>query len=166
MVNEKNTTYPIETLVNRRHTSLNLLSSDTLLQHEPSAKVVKKKPTEVSVQLATSAGKLKTLEGWVSYEQGAAILTGESGDTWPVEIHQFELTYEPIGNTKQGENGSYCKKPLLVYALELSEKTSVEVGYANDPITGNIGDWLVQYGPKNFGIVAKIIFEKTYDILS
>ena len=166
MENEKSTTSPSGILVNHRHKSLNILSLDTLLQHEPNTKVVKKKLTKVSVKFAASAGKLKTLEGWVSYEQGAAILTGESGDTWPVEIHQFELTYEPIGNTKQGENGSYCKKPLLVYALELSEKTSVEVGYANDPITGNIGDWLVQYGPKNFGIVAKIIFEKTYDILS
>ena len=145
---------------------MNPLPLNTALKSKPSAKLVRKRPTQVSVMFATSAGKLKTLEGWVSYEQGAAILTGESGDTWPVEIHQFESTYEPVGNTKQGENGTYCKKPLTVYALQLTETTSVQVGYANDPITGKPGDWLVQYGPKNFGIVTKTIFENTYDILS
>ena len=145
---------------------MNPLPLNTALKSKPSAKLVRKRPTQVSVMFATSAGKLKTLEGWVSYEQGAAILTGESGDTWPVEIHQFESTYEPVGNTKQGENGTYCKKPLTVYALQLTETTSVQVGYANDPITGKPGDWLVQYGSKNFGIVAKSVFKKTYDILS
>ena len=144
-------------------TTFNLITDLSL---NPEAKLVCKQPVSVKVIFKSQAGKLKTLEGWVSYEQGAAILTGESGDTWPVEQHQFESTYEPVGNTIQGESGTYYKKPIIVYALQLTETTSVQVGYANDPITGKPGDWLVQYGPKNFGIVAKSVFKKTYDILS
>lgn len=118
------------------------------------------------VNFAPNAGKLATLEGDVSYEAGSAILTGAEGDTWPVERAKFYTSYEAINGTTHGQDGTYQKRPIPVLAMQLTEPASVKVGYANDPINGKAGDWLLQYGEGDFGIVSQAIFEKTYEIIS
>lgn len=127
---------------------------------------VMKKPVPVSVRFAETAGTLKTLEGDVHYEKGAALLTGQHQDQWPVERAVFNATYIAINETQFGETGTYQKRPIKVIATPLSQATSVTVGYANSPLRGEIGDWLVQYGTDDYGIVSADIFEATYDILN
>lgn len=126
---------------------------------------VVKKPKPVIVKFAITSGKLATLEGKVSYESGAAIITGEAGDIWPVERAKFDASYKAVNPTTHGEDGTYQKHPIEVLAIQLTEPTSVNVGYAEDPIPGQVGDWLVQYGEGDFGIVNAEIFANTYEIL-
>lgn len=142
-----------------------IFNSNNNLCSDPEAKLVRKRKSCVKVVFAGLPGKLQTLEGEVAYQAGAAILTGESGDMWPVERHKFEVTYVPMNITQLGEDGAYCKKPIEAYALQLSESSSVAVGYSDDLVTGKIGDWLVQYGTEDFGIVSAAIFNKTYEII-
>lgn len=127
---------------------------------------VMKKPMTVLVRFAGGNGDLKTLEGIVAYEQGAALLTGQHGDVWPVERSIFNATYMAVDDTTFGEDGTYQKRDIKVLATQLSQVTSVEVGYASNPIKGMPGDWLVQYGTDDYGIVSADIFEETYDILN
>jgi PGDYG protein len=39
----------------------------------------------------------------------------------------------------------------------------VQVGEQRDPLRGEAGDWLLQYGPGDYGVVASSVFEKTYE---
>ena len=137
----------------------------TKLNNKHTSILVRKKPIYGEVKFAKNLGTLKTLEGEVRYEAGAAILTGEAGDTWPVERAKFDASYEAVNGTKHGEDGTYQKRQIEVLAIQLTEPTSVNVGYADDPITGQVGDWLVQYGEGDFGIVNAEIFANTYEIL-
>lgn len=141
---------------------MKLISSDFSLKNNKLSLVVRKKPIAVKVKFADKAGNLTTLEGDVGYEAGAAILTGDTGVKWPVERAKFDASYDAVN----GADGNYQKRPIEVLAMQLTEPTSVKVGYVNDLITGQVGDWLVQYGEGDFGIVGEEIFAKTYEILS
>lgn len=126
---------------------------------------VRKKALPVQVSFAGAPGTLDTLEGPVRYEAGAALLTAQAGDRWPVERHRFDETYEPLEGTEPGADGHYRKRPLQVLAWRLEMPTCVPVGHAGDCLIGKAGDWLVQYGPDDFGIVGAAIFEATYEVL-
>ena len=124
-----------------------------------------KKPVSVKVKFAKSSGKIKTLEGDVSYESGAAIVYGEAEDVWPLERGKFDKSYEAINGTIHGMDGSYQKHLIEVLAIQLTDSACIQVGFAKDVIMGQAGDWLVQYAENNFGIVNSEIFKKTYKII-
>ncbi len=52
-----------------------------------------------------------------------------------------------------------------MWVLRLDRPASVKVGWQDSPVEGKAGDWLVQYGPGNFGIVSADIFDATYELL-
>jgi hypothetical protein len=68
---------------------------------------------------------------------GDALLTGPHRERWPVRRERFDAAYA----------------------------ASVKVGWQDSPVEGGPGDWLVQYGPGNFGIVAAVIVDATYELL-
>jgi len=39
------------------------------------------------------------------------------------------------------------------------------VGHADDLLKGRAGDWLVQYGRDDYGIVASDLFAQSYELL-
>ncbi|MDL2268305.1 PGDYG domain-containing protein [Desulfovibrio sp. OttesenSCG-928-G15] len=124
---------------------------------------VVKKPVPVVAEFASTPGVLHTLEGPVGYEQGDAILTGIAGERWPMQRTHFCNDYLPIAPTEQGENGTYRKRGRTVWALAMTEAFTVTTnGYT---LTGAPEDWLLQYGPNEYGIVAADIFQQTYSIL-
>jgi len=127
---------------------------------------VQKRAVPVEVRFAGSDGICITKEGDVSYKAGDAIMTGVEGEQWPIERAKFDATYEPIAPTNAGEDGSYSKKPTTVYALQMNELFYVDVSWGAGRLEGEPGDWLLQYGPGDYGVVSKSIFEKTYDILN
>lgn len=135
-----------------------------LSQHPKSKKVIKK-PILVKVVFAECEGVVRTLEGNVSYQTGDAILTGIKGESWPVQRAKFLKNYIPDGEIQPGESGDYVKKPLTVWALQLEEPCTVRVGWQADPLRGEVGDWLVQYGDRDFGIVNADVFSVTYESL-
>jgi len=119
----------------------------------------------MSVEIATSDGVIETLEGDVRYRAGDALLTGTRGERWPVQRHKFVASYEPVPPTKQGESGTYVKKPIVARALRIQEDFEVKVGWQPDKLRGAPGDWLLQYGPGDYGVVTASIFDQTYDLL-
>jgi hypothetical protein len=62
-----------------------------------------------------------------------------------------------------GQDGVYRKKPLRVLAVRLDAPLTVQVGERRDALRGEAGDWLLQYGPGDYGVVASSVFEKTYE---
>ncbi|OJS99977.1 PGDYG domain-containing protein [Marinobacter nauticus] len=135
------------------------------LSQHPESKRVIKKPVPVKVVFAECEGVVRTLEGNVSYKAGDAILTGVKGESWPIQRSKFLESYTPDGEIQPGVPGNYLKKPLAVWALQLEEPCSVKVGWNADPLQGGVGDWLVQYGKSDFGIVNADVFTVTYEIL-
>ena len=121
-----------------------------------------KLPIPVDVTFARDAGITDTLEGPVHHEAGDALMTGIRGEHWPIRKSVFLDTYKPVSPTRAGEPGLYVKRPTEVLALELCLPISVGVSWQGDLLTGQAGDWLIQYGPGDYGIVTRTIFEQTY----
>ena len=139
--------------------------NDLNLAVDPRAQRVQKKSMPVAVCFADSDGVCQTKEGDVSFKAGDAILTGVEGEQWPIIREKFDETYAPVNPTKKDSNGKYVKKPILVYALQMDEPFYVHVSWADDRIEGQPGDWLLQYGHDDYGVVSETIFDKTYQII-
>lgn len=135
------------------------------LAHDPLARRARKRPLPVTVQFAASAGVLRTLEGAVRYRAGDALLTGIAGERWPIGRSKFDAAYEPVPPTVVGSAGAYRRRPRVVLARRMAEPFSVRVGHAGDALQGAPGDWLLQYDPGDYGIVAAALFAQTYDLL-
>ena len=131
------------------------------LENETDVFMVMKKPIPLKVEFAKQDGVCRTKEGDVRYLEGDAIVTGTHGEQWPIPIAKFKDTYQPV----DAENSLYAKKPMHSLAKQMSVQFSVNVSWSNDPILGKPGDWLLQYGKGDFGIVDKDIFDETYLIL-
>ncbi|MDR2456120.1 MAG: PGDYG domain-containing protein [Deltaproteobacteria bacterium] len=123
----------------------------------------KKAHPPARADFATEAGVLSTLEGQVPYAAGDAILTGPSGERWPVDREAFLGDYQPLPPTLAGEAGLYAKKPIPVWAKRMEGPFRVLSDALS--LTGRKGDWLVQYGPGRYGVVAARVFEATYRLL-
>ena len=130
---------------------------------DPAAIRVRKRSVVMDVVFASTNGATATREGMVQHAAGDAILTGVEGETWPIRRPVFLATYEAIAPTQPGEPGRYVKRPVEVLALELQKPATVAVGWQRDPLVGGPGDWLVQYGLGEHGIVSCSVFAATYD---
>lgn len=142
-----------------------MLPDDTDLTTWPQACRATKLPLPVQVDFAPDAGVCVTLEGPVSHAAGDAILTGVRGEHWPVARARFEQTYEAAPGTAAGQPGTYRKRPLAVMAVRLESAVAVTLGAGRGVLTAAPGDWLVQYGPGDFGVVAADIFGQTYRVV-
>ncbi len=119
----------------------------------------------LSVRFARAPGMLETLEGPVRYRVGAALVRGLRGEQWPVERSAFERRYAPAPGTAAGQDGDYRRRPGLVLARRLESAIELPAGALGDPLRGRAGDWLLQYAPGEYGIVAPEIFDETYELL-
>ncbi|MGI4814725.1 MAG: PGDYG domain-containing protein [Janthinobacterium lividum] len=149
------------------------------LRRDPAARRVMKRPVTLHVAFATTDGTCETLEGPVRYRAGDAIVTGTRGEQWPIERARFETAYEPSAsgepdagagsagesNTSDGNAGWYKKRPLVALARRVDVPLAVPVGWQNDPLDAQPGDWLLQYGEGDYGVVDADVFEQTYDLL-
>jgi hypothetical protein len=122
-----------------------------------------KLPLPLDTHFATSDGVVKTKEGEVPYVAGDAIMTGTQGEQWPIVRKNFEATYEPVNEGQEmGSDGKYAKRKIMVFAVRMETPFTVNVSWQDTPLHGQAGDWLVQYGKDDYGIVVKSIFEETY----
>ncbi len=122
---------------------------------------VMKLPIPLKAEFAKKEGTCKTKEGEQPYSKGDAIMTGTKGEQWPIPRDVFDETYEKTDN-----GGMYAKKALPVPGLQMDVEFTVNVSWSNEPLVGKSGDWLVQYGPGDHGIVSREIFEETYTAVS
>jgi hypothetical protein len=120
-----------------------------------------KRPLPVEVVFAGDEGVLQTLEGPVGYRRGDAILTGIQGERWPVRRSTFETRFQPTNGQTMGEAGAYVKLPLVALAKRLEQPLTVPMP-SGGQLMGKIGDWLLQYAPGDYGVVADEIFRASY----
>jgi hypothetical protein len=116
----------------------------------------------VDVVFAVENGFLQSREGVNHHATGDALIAGSTGDRWSVSLDRFGAKYAPVAPTRTGENGGYVSIPIPVLAIRIAENFSVARCRGGDVIQGNAGDWLLQFGPNDHGVVAALKFAKVY----
>jgi PGDYG protein len=139
-----------------------------------------KRPIPLQVHFATDADLARTDGGFnagyirtnespvgdpgVRFAPGDAIVTGTRGEQWPIQRDRFEATYVPSDEGGSfGTDGPFHKVAGPVPVRRMDEAFSVSALWGE--LTGNPGDYLVQYGPGDFGVVSAEIFTDTYDMM-
>ncbi len=89
------------------------------------------------------------------YAAGDALVTGSTGDRWCVSRTRFDAKYEPQRPTQSGKNGQYRNRPVPILAKRMERAFSVARTAGGDVLRGVAGDWLVQYGLGDYGIVCR-----------
>jgi len=132
------------------------LDEDPALEGDPDAFETAKMPIPLEFRFAEEDETIQTKEGSVGASAGDAIMTGTEGENWPIPREKFEQTYDVL------EPGMAAKKNIPVWAKEMPESFQVKVSWSDDLLQGAPGDFLVQYGPGDYGVVGADIFRKTY----
>ena len=125
----------------------------------------RKREQAVLVRFAEQAAAVETLEGVVHAKLGDAIVTGLFGENWPVSRDTFAGKYDAVPPLEVGAPGRYMSLPIEVLAVEMQAPFDVVLSDGHSRLTGRPGDWLVDYGDGNLGIVNAVIFGATYEIL-
>ena len=119
----------------------------------------------VTVEFAVAAGTLESAVGTNRYAAGDALLTGSTGDRWCVSRARFEAKYRAEPPTRAGHSGRYRNLPVAVRAKRMAVPFSVARAAGGDLLSGAAGDWLMQYAPGDYGIVAQDRFVSVYRVL-
>ena len=112
----------------------------------------------VAVEFADTAGELISLEGPNCYDTGDALITGSTGTRWSVARDRFDAKYEAL----PGEDSRYQAKPISVLARQMHEPFTAARSSGGDLLQGDAGDWLLQYGPGDFGVAKNKRFAQVY----
>jgi hypothetical protein len=131
------------------------------LATDPAARRVVKDEA-VSVEFAAHAGELMSLEGPNRYAAGDAIVSGSGGERWVVSRERFDAKYLAQDGVAHGEAGTYRNRPSVVLAKEMHAPFSIARSNDGDILTGNAGDWVMQYAPGDYGVVKAARFAKVY----
>lgn len=131
------------------------------LRADPEAACYVKDET-VQVTFARVAGAIDSREGPNHYQRGDALVTGSNGDRWSVSRARFDARYTPTAPWVHGADGAYRNKPLPVLARRIAEDFTVRRETGGDPLQGHAGDWLLQYAPGDWGVVAAAKFQRVY----
>lgn len=115
-----------------------------------------------AVRFATQDGSVQTLEGEVNVSAGDAVVTGVAGEQWPVGRARFRARYAPVPPLAFGQDGLYESLPLPVLALQLAQACEVLLPDGRSRLTGQGGDWLVDYGDGSLGVVSAALFDTIY----
>jgi hypothetical protein len=135
-----------------------------LLTHEHGdVLLARTRPIEVSVEIAKVRQPVPTAEGDVEARPGDAIVTGVLGERWPVSRGRFLRTYDATSGTSAGESGLYRKRVRPVRALQIHEPFQVVIDEGVRELIGQPGDWLLDYGSGDLGVVADEVFDLIYD---
>ncbi len=119
----------------------------------------------VEVRFAPEDGGLASAVGHNRYVAGDALVTGSTGDRWSVSRQRFLDKYLPVPPTTMGEAGRYRNRPVPVLAKQMDGAFRVARSDGGDELEGAAGDWLIEYAPGDFGIVAAARFARVYRIM-
>lgn len=131
------------------------------LANDPAARSYIKHET-VQVTFARADGELISQEGPNRYRVGDALITGSTGNRWCVSRDRFDAKYEPLPPLHPGADGDYRNKPLPVLAKQMQEPFRIARAAGGDVLRGAAQDWLLQYGPGDYGIVDNARFQHVY----
>ena len=116
----------------------------------------------VTVEFAREAGELVSLEGPNRYQPGDALITGSTGSRWSVSRERFDAKYAAQAPVVHGQDGRYESRPIPVLAKQIPEPFTAARSAGGDRLRGDAGDWLLQYGPGDFGIAEQRRFAAIY----
>ena len=119
----------------------------------------------VAVEFAAQAGVVTSAVGPNHFEPGDALITGSTGDRWCVSRDRFDAKYRPCPGTVAGARGRYRNLPVVVYAKQIHAPFRVSRTPGGDVLTGNAGDWALQYAPGDCGLVDRTRFERVYRVV-
>jgi hypothetical protein len=119
----------------------------------------------VDVEFATDDGNLQSAVGANRYLAGDALITGSTGDRWCVSRDRFDAKYRPVPPTRSGSRGSYRNIPIKIRAKPMNAPFSVVRSTGGDLLRGEAGDWLVQYAPGDYGVIARHRFDLVYRVV-
>ncbi len=133
------------------------------LRDDAAAQRVVKDET-VEVDFAVQAGELMSLEGPNRYVPGDALITGSTGERWVVSRERFDPKYLPADTgLAHGTPGRYRNRPAIVLARRMDEPfTILRSAAGGDRLSGDAGDWVMQYAPGDYGVVKAERFAKVY----
>jgi len=121
------------------------------------------KDETVAVAFAAEPGELMSLEGPNRYARGDAIITGSTGERWVVSRERFDAKYVPADAAlAHGESGAYRNRPTVVLAKHMTEPFTLTRSAGGDRLTGEAGDWVMQYAPGDYGVARAERFAKVY----
>ena len=113
------------------------------------------KDEEVSVEFALVPGLVMSAVGPNHYASGDALITGSTGDRWTVTRDRFDAKYRPSGGQSAGEAGPYRNMPVVIWAKQIHEPFTIERCAGGDRLSGEAGDWAVEYAENDCGLVAR-----------
>ena len=116
----------------------------------------------VGVEFAQADGELISREGPNRYRAGDALITGSTGDRWSVSRERFDLKYEALTPGGEGLDGPHRAKPLTVLAKQLHEPFTIAREAGGDVLKAIAEDWVMQYGPGDYGVVENARFQQVY----
>ena len=116
----------------------------------------------VTVEFATAAGALQSAVGLNRFAPGDALVTGSTGDRWCVSRNRFDARYSPCEGAARGAAGRYRNHPVPVIAKRIDEPFRIARCAGGDVLTGQPGDWAVEYAPGDCGLVHAARFERIY----
>lgn len=116
----------------------------------------------VDVVFAERDGELLSREGPNRYRSGDALITGSTNDQWSVSRDRFDAKYETVGPHSHGERGRYRAKPVPVWAKQMGTSFSLARRVGGDVLNGLAQDWVLQYAPGDYGVVANARFQQVY----
>jgi hypothetical protein len=123
------------------------------------------KDEAVMVEFAAADGVLESEVGANRFAAGDALLTGSTGDRWCVSRDRFDAKYRPEGTLRAGEAGWYRNVPQRIRGKQMAVAFSIARSTGGDVLRGAAGDWLMQYAPGDFGIVARARFTAVYRVV-
>ncbi len=116
----------------------------------------------VTVAFALESGELISLEGPNRYLAGDALITGSTGSRWCVSRDRFDAKYAAVAPSEAGKDGRYAARPIPVLAKQMTVPFTAARTTGGDVLRGNAGDWLLQYGPDDYGIAEQRRFAAIY----
>lgn len=131
------------------------------LLDNPAAIKVRKLPARVVVRFALEAETILTREGPVLATPGDAVLTAATGEQWPVARAAFDRYYAPTS-----EAHVYNSIPRESLALRVDVAFEAILADGRSRLVGRPGDWLLDHGDGQLGIIGADIFAATYQRLS
>jgi len=143
-----------------RETTMLKLNNIDLSRDPEAARHVKDEV--VMVAFAQRAGELLSLEGPNCYAPGDALVTAATGERWSVSRGRFEAKYQPVAPGLMGADGSYRANPVPVLAKQMREPFTLARSTGGDVLSGAAGDWVLQYAPGDYGVVAQARFARVY----
>ena len=131
------------------------------LSQDPAAiRVVKEEV--VTVVFADTPGLVMSAVGPNHYAAGDALVTGSTGDPWCVSRERFDAKYRHDAGQAHGEPGPYRNVPTPVWAKQIPGPFRIARSPGGDVLTGEAGDWALEYAPDDCGLVARDRFERVY----